>query len=133
MVHDEKVGDYIHENQGRFVKEIVRLASQPSVSARKEGISECAAIVKSMIEEIGGTTRVLELPGVAPMSWIAVLEPENARGDAFGAWKLEEVVRRNQSQPPAELADQLLSEIGQWQPSSTTQQDDITLIVIDVV
>jgi sigma-B regulation protein RsbU (phosphoserine phosphatase) len=62
-----------------------------------------------------------------------VIEPENARGDAFGAWKLEEVVRRNQSQPPAELADQLLSEIGQWQPSSTTQQDDITLIVIDVV
>ena len=55
MVHDEKVGDYIHENQGRFVKDIVRLASQPSVSARKEGISECADIVRSMIEEIGGT------------------------------------------------------------------------------
>ena len=25
--------------------------------------------------------RRLELPGVAPLSWIAVLEPENARGD----------------------------------------------------
>ncbi|HEV2389636.1 MAG TPA: hypothetical protein VGS04_02825, partial [Nitrososphaerales archaeon] len=67
MVHDEKVGGYIHENQGEFVKEVVRLASQPSVSARKEGISECAAIVKSMIEEVGGTTRLLELPGAAPL------------------------------------------------------------------
>jgi hypothetical protein len=40
MVHDKKVGDYIHENQGKFVNDIVRLATQPSVSARKEGISE---------------------------------------------------------------------------------------------
>jgi acetylornithine deacetylase/succinyl-diaminopimelate desuccinylase-like protein len=67
MVHDKKVGDYIHENQGSFVKDIIRLASQPSVSARKEGISECAGIVKSMIEEIGGTARLLELPGAAPL------------------------------------------------------------------
>lgn len=67
MVRDERVGDYIHENQGRFVNDIVRLASQPSVSARKEGIAECAALVKSMIEEIGGTTKVLQLPGAAPL------------------------------------------------------------------
>ena len=67
MVHDKKVADYIHDNQSRFVKEIIRLSSQPSVSARKEGIQECAALVRSMVEEIGGTTRVLELPGVAPL------------------------------------------------------------------
>jgi len=29
------------------------------------------------------------------------------------------------------LSDQLLSEIRHWQPASITQQDDITLIVID--
>jgi acetylornithine deacetylase/succinyl-diaminopimelate desuccinylase-like protein len=67
LVHDKKVDDYIHANQDRFVKDIIRLASQPSVSARKEGISECAAIVKSMIEEVGGTTKVLQLPGAAPL------------------------------------------------------------------
>jgi acetylornithine deacetylase/succinyl-diaminopimelate desuccinylase-like protein len=67
MVHDKRVADYIHENQGRYVKDIVRLASQPSVSARKEGINECAALVKSMIEEIGGATRLMELPGAAPL------------------------------------------------------------------
>ena len=62
-----------------------------------------------------------------------VTEPENALGDPFGDSKLEEVVRNNQSRPPAELSDQLLSEIRRWQPAATAQQDDITLIVIDVV
>jgi hypothetical protein len=34
---------------------------------------------------------------------------------------------------PSELSDLLFSEIRRWQPASTSQQDDITLIVIDVV
>jgi phosphoserine phosphatase RsbU/P len=62
-----------------------------------------------------------------------VIEPENASGDSFGERKLEQVVRDNQSRPPSELSDQLLSEIRLWQPASLAQQDDITLIVIDVV
>jgi sigma-B regulation protein RsbU (phosphoserine phosphatase) len=62
-----------------------------------------------------------------------VIEPENASGDCFGDRKLEQVVRNNQSRPPSELSDQLLSEIRIWQPASLDQQDDITLIVIDVV
>jgi sigma-B regulation protein RsbU (phosphoserine phosphatase) len=62
-----------------------------------------------------------------------VTEPENALGDSFGDGKLEQVLRNNQSRPTAELSDQLLSEIRRWQPASTTQQDDITLIIIDVI
>ena len=62
-----------------------------------------------------------------------VIEPENAHGDSFGDKKLEEVVRNNQSRPPSELSDQLLSEIRLWRAASLAQQDDITLIVIDVV
>jgi sigma-B regulation protein RsbU (phosphoserine phosphatase) len=62
-----------------------------------------------------------------------VIEPENASGDSFGDHKLEQVVRNNQSRPPSELADHLLCEIRRWQPASMDQQDDITLIVIDVV
>jgi sigma-B regulation protein RsbU (phosphoserine phosphatase) len=62
-----------------------------------------------------------------------VTEPQNARGDFFGDRKLEEALRDNQSRPPSELSDQLLSQIGDWLPASSTQQDDITLIVIDVV
>ncbi len=62
-----------------------------------------------------------------------MIEPENARGDTFGDRKLEETVRNFQSRPPSDLSDQLLSEIRHWQPASLAQQDDITLIVIDVV
>ena len=42
-------------------------------------------------------------------------------------------MRRNQSRSPADFSADLLSEIGRWQPASLTQQDDITLVVIDVV
>ena len=61
-----------------------------------------------------------------------ITEPENAEGDAFGDRRLEEVVRINRSRPPSEVSDQLLSEIRRWQPAATTQQDDITLVVVDV-
>jgi sigma-B regulation protein RsbU (phosphoserine phosphatase) len=62
-----------------------------------------------------------------------VVEPENAAGEAFGDHALERVVRGNEHRAPAELTERLLAEIHHWQPASVTQQDDITLIVIDVV
>jgi sigma-B regulation protein RsbU (phosphoserine phosphatase) len=61
-----------------------------------------------------------------------LIEPQNASGEFFGDQKLEEVMRKNQSRPPAELLEQMLSEIRAWQPASLPQQDDITLVVIDV-
>jgi len=62
-----------------------------------------------------------------------VSEPENALGDSFGEFKLEQVVRNNQLRPPSELLDRLLTEIRHWQPASMAQHDDITLIAIDVL
>jgi phosphoserine phosphatase RsbU/P len=62
-----------------------------------------------------------------------LIEPEDARGESFGDRRLEQVVRDNRSQPASELTRQLLSELRKWQPPSTSQQDDITLIVVDVV
>jgi serine phosphatase RsbU (regulator of sigma subunit) len=62
-----------------------------------------------------------------------LIEPENTSGEWFGDRRLEEIVLGNQSRPPSELSDRLLSELRHWQPASTTQQDDITLIVIDVL
>ncbi len=60
-------------------------------------------------------------------------EPENSKGVPFGDSMLEQVVRRNQSCPASELADQLLTEIHHWQPATDTQQDDITFIIADVI
>jgi len=62
-----------------------------------------------------------------------LVEPENASGESFGDRRLEQVVRDNRSQPAPELLRQLLSELRKWQPPSTSQQDDITLIAVDVL
>jgi len=62
-----------------------------------------------------------------------VTEPENAHGDAFGDFRLEQVVRDNHDRPASELSERLLSALQLWQPHSPSQQDDITLLVVDVV
>jgi phosphoserine phosphatase RsbU/P len=61
-----------------------------------------------------------------------VIEPENTAGDPFGDRRLEEIIRKNQTHSPSHLSGEVLSEVRRWQPASMTQQDDITLIIIDV-
>jgi acetylornithine deacetylase/succinyl-diaminopimelate desuccinylase-like protein len=63
----QKFERYVGENLNNFARDVIRLASQPSVSARKEGIEECAALVESMTKVTGATTRVLRLEGAAPL------------------------------------------------------------------
>ena len=62
-----------------------------------------------------------------------VTETENAAGEAFGDRQLERVVRDNRLQPACELSRQVLSELQRWRPTAVNQQDDITLIVVDVL
>jgi len=63
----QKFESYVGENLNSFAQEVIRLASQSSVSARKEGIEECAALVETMTKATGATTRVLRLDGAAPL------------------------------------------------------------------
>ena len=62
-----------------------------------------------------------------------VTETENDAGEAFGDRQLERVVRNNRLQPASDLSRQVLSELQRWRPSAVNQQDDITLIVVDVL
>ncbi|HUL15164.1 MAG TPA: PP2C family protein-serine/threonine phosphatase [Terriglobales bacterium] len=62
-----------------------------------------------------------------------VTETENAAGEEFGVRQLESVLRNNRLQPASELSRQVLSELQKWRPPEVNQQDDITLIVIDVL
>jgi acetylornithine deacetylase/succinyl-diaminopimelate desuccinylase-like protein len=80
---DPAIRDYIHDNQDRFLKDIARLSSQPSVSATNEGVEECALLVKKMIEEIGGTTRLLRLDGVAPLVYGEIVKPGSSKTVLF--------------------------------------------------
>lgn len=64
---DARYEQYVKDNLGRYAEEIMQLASQPSVSARKEGIEECSAVVEKMLRDIGVTTKILRLDGAAPL------------------------------------------------------------------
>jgi len=62
-----------------------------------------------------------------------VTETENAADEAFGDLQLERVVRNNRLQPASELSRRVLSNLQGWRPAAASQQDDITLIVVDVL
>ena len=62
-----------------------------------------------------------------------VTETENATGEAFGDRQLERVVRNHRLQPASELSLLVLSELQRWRPAAANQQDDITLIIVDVL
>jgi len=55
----DRVYEYIDSNSQRFIQDLVRLVKQPSVSARKEGMQECAEIVDEMMRDIGISTRII--------------------------------------------------------------------------
>jgi acetylornithine deacetylase/succinyl-diaminopimelate desuccinylase-like protein len=56
----DKVYAYIDAHANDFVKDLVRLVRQPSVSARGEGIKECAELVEEMMHEIGLSTKTFK-------------------------------------------------------------------------
>ncbi len=64
---DARFQQYVKANMGRFAQDVIRLASQPSVSARHEGVEECASLVEKMLIEVGATTRMLRVEGAAPL------------------------------------------------------------------
>ncbi len=80
---DKKFEEYVKDNTGQFADDIIRLASQRSVSARKEGIDECATLVEKMLKEIGATTRVLRLEGAAPLVYGEVKSSRSSKTMLF--------------------------------------------------
>lgn len=61
-----------------------------------------------------------------------VTEPENEAGEQFGDRQMEQVIRDNQSGTVSDLTTRLLQGIRRWQPSGLAQQDDITMVAVDV-
>ncbi|MEM2463355.1 MAG: M20/M25/M40 family metallo-hydrolase [Candidatus Bathyarchaeia archaeon] len=55
----EKIYSYIDEHANDFVEDLVRLVRQPSVSAKGEGIEDCAKLVEEMMRETGVVTKIL--------------------------------------------------------------------------
>jgi sigma-B regulation protein RsbU (phosphoserine phosphatase) len=59
-------------------------------------------------------------------------EPENAAGEPFGDRRLANVLRECRSDAAEAVSRRLLAELEAWTPRSLSQQDDITLLVVDV-
>ena len=46
---EDTIDTFLTNNQSKFIQELTELCAQPSVSARKEGVQECAALVASIL------------------------------------------------------------------------------------
>jgi sigma-B regulation protein RsbU (phosphoserine phosphatase) len=60
-------------------------------------------------------------------------EPENRVEEPFGERRLGEVLGSSKNEDAATLSEHILAALRQWTRDSTSQQDDITLIVADVL
>ncbi|MGB9676405.1 MAG: M20/M25/M40 family metallo-hydrolase [Candidatus Bathyarchaeales archaeon] len=54
-----EVYKHIDANADAFVQDLVKLVRQPSVSAKGEGIEECADLVEEMLQKVGFSTKIL--------------------------------------------------------------------------
>jgi len=55
----KNVYSYIDQHSQAFIQELVRLVKQPNVSAKGEGMQECAEMVGKMLREAGFSTRMI--------------------------------------------------------------------------
>jgi acetylornithine deacetylase/succinyl-diaminopimelate desuccinylase-like protein len=80
---EPKFERYVKDNLNGFAREVMLLTAQPSVSARHEGIEECAALVEKMLNEIGATTKVLRMDGAAPLIYGELKSSRSAKTILF--------------------------------------------------
>jgi len=56
----QEVYNYIDVHAEEFIQDLVRLVKQPSVSAKGEGIEECAKLLEELMKDIGFSTKILK-------------------------------------------------------------------------
>jgi acetylornithine deacetylase/succinyl-diaminopimelate desuccinylase-like protein len=59
VVSIKQVYEYIDQHSNEFVKALAKLVRQPSVSAKGEGMQECAEMVERMLQKTGFSTRMI--------------------------------------------------------------------------
>jgi acetylornithine deacetylase/succinyl-diaminopimelate desuccinylase-like protein len=55
----KEVYDYIDQHSQSFIQDLANMIKQPSVSAKGEGMQECAEIVEKMLRNAGFSTRLI--------------------------------------------------------------------------
>ena len=73
----EKVYEYVDAHVDSFVGDLVKLVKQPSVSAKSEGIEECAVLVEKMLQETGFSTKIIRGEKGHPVVYGEIRSPES--------------------------------------------------------
>ena len=62
-----EVFNYIDKHYEEAIRDLIKLCSQPSISARNEGLNECANLVKELLENIGAKVELLKINNAPPL------------------------------------------------------------------
>lgn len=63
----EGFNEYVDDNADRFIKDLMKLCSQPSVAAQGVGLTETAHLVLEMLRDLGADARLIETDGAPPV------------------------------------------------------------------
>ena len=70
---------YIDKNVPSMILELQKLVEQPSVSATGDGIEKCAKLVSSSLKRSGIPSKILRIPGAAPIVFGEVISKKNPK------------------------------------------------------
>ena len=74
----KKTLDFVDKNMPDLLKDLQTLIRQPSISAKNEGIEECAVLVSKILKKSGIKSEVLRLKkNVAPLVYGEVKSKKN--------------------------------------------------------
>lgn len=79
----EKTSSYVKRNSERFIGDLKELCRQPSVSAKDDGVEECANLVKGMLEDVGISARIIRIKNGKPVVYGEIKSEESKRTLAF--------------------------------------------------
>lgn len=71
------LNEYIESHQQNAIQELIKLVSQPSVSASGEGIEECAQLAVELLEKRGIRTRLLKRTNANPLVFGEIRSKKN--------------------------------------------------------
>ena len=80
MINSNQLFKFLDKNSNELIKDLQTLIRQPSVSAKNEGIEECAKLVAKMLKKSGIHSEILRVKkGVAPVVFGEVKSKKNPK------------------------------------------------------
>ncbi len=73
----KKILQHVDHTMSSLVSDLQALIRQPSVSAKNEGIEQCARLVAKMLKKSGIKSEILRLKGVAPLVYGEIKSKKN--------------------------------------------------------